>query len=101
MIQNWLSPIISLIAILTALWKLFELKARVDANLAELSYRLHSLQENSAHQDEVIKMSLNQVKEVAEHVRARSRLETESIEMRLTDVENWLAKNTAFERRHQ
>lgn len=98
---DWLSPIVSLLAILAALGKLFEIRAKVDANLAELGYRLHSLQKDSDHRDEVLRLSLNQVKEVAEHVRSRTRFEADNLETRLLDVEGYLEKNTPYERRHK
>jgi uncharacterized coiled-coil protein SlyX len=100
-LTEWLSPVISLIAIATALGKLFQVKASIDLQVKELDNRVILLSEMSAHQDELLRASLNQVKEVAEHVRTRTRLETKGLNNRLTDVECFLEKTSQFVRRYK
>lgn len=100
-LTEWLSPVISLIAIATALGKLFQVKSSIDLQVKELDHRVATLSDLSSHQDELLRMSLNQVRETAEHVRSRSRLEVQAIDGRLLDVEGYLEKTTPFVRRHR
>lgn len=100
-LTEWLSPVISLIAIATALGKLFQVKASIDLQVKELSHRVAALSDLSNHQDELLRLSLHQVKETADHVRSRTQLETKALTNRLTDVECFLEKSTDFVRRYK
>ncbi len=70
------------ISLLAVLWRVSQSAARVE------------------HQIDKLELTVNGIRERMEHINTRLSNEHRELERSLTDVENYLHKNTAYERRH-
>ena len=87
------------IPIMGALWRLFLIRERLQADILENRHRLELLERGIDSMEDQQQMFLTGLRENLQHVRDRSKHEEEALELRINDIESYLEKNTPFSRR--
>lgn len=109
-LQQQLSLLIAIIAVITALWKLFTLlrgiEDRLNKSILEIDHRLSELEHRSAmrnaeleHIDDKLELGINGTKELVQHVRSRTQTDCDRLSDRIRQIENYLTKTTDFQQR--
>jgi hypothetical protein len=84
------------IPIVGALWRLFSIREKLSTDIKELGFKLALLDHKLESLIDQQELALNGMKEIVSHIRTRTQTEDKKLSDRLTDVENWLSKNTEF-----
>ena len=87
------------IPIMGALWRLFLIRERLQADILENRHRLELLEQSIESLIDQQHLFLNGVKEQIQHVRDRSKHAEDGLDVRLHDLESYIEKNTSFSRR--
>jgi hypothetical protein len=85
--------------IVTALWKLSSLRERMTDQIQEVNHRLDMLTSKVENLDDKVTLGVNGLKELIDHRSIRLNDADKRHEGRINELEGWLVKNTAFERR--
>jgi prefoldin subunit 5 len=94
----------ALITIITALWRAFDsiarMREKVGDSIQELNHQIEKLRISEQSDREWAELSIRGTIEKLEHFSTRTRGELKELDTRMDDVEGFLQKTTAFERRH-
>jgi len=93
--------IVLALPIIGALWRLFTIKELLQAAIQENRHRVEMLEQKTNHLVDQQGLFLNGIQERLQHVRDRSKHEEEDLDRRLTDLESFLEKSTAFTKRNR
>jgi Tfp pilus assembly protein PilN len=91
----------ALIPIVGALWKLFAMREQLQAGIVANQHRIDLLEQNIAHLADQQELFLNGLKETLGHVRARTQHAEQLLDSRLSDLEGFIEKTTAFTKRQR
>jgi hypothetical protein len=87
------------IPIVGALWKLFSVREELQTKILGNQHRLDLLDQRIEHLVDQQKLFLNGIQERVQHTRDRSKHAEEALDLRLSDLEGFVEKTTAFNRR--
>lgn len=91
--------IVYAIPIVGALWAVFSVRLRLQSDIKDNAHRLDLVETHFANMDDKQILAYNGLRELTEHVRERSADKETKLNERLVDVECYLEKTTAFQRR--
>lgn len=102
--------IVFAIPLIVALWKVFALlkgiEDRLDDQIHQVDRRLESLAHQSQlrasqmeHLNDKLTLSLNGTKELVNHLRTRTKIESDRLDDRLRQLEQFLVKTTNYQPR--
>ena len=100
-LAGFLGIVISLITIASTVWKASGAISELRRSQERLESALRSEISELQHQDEKLELLTNGFKERTEHINVRLTANYNQVAGTLEDVEGWLQKNTAYERRKQ
>lgn len=98
-VAGFLGIVISLITIASTVWKASSAIAELRRSHERLEAALRSEISGLQHENEKLLLMTNGYKERTEHLNARLTANYQHVSALLEDVEGWLQKNTAYERR--
>ena len=87
------------VPIVGALWKIFNIRAALQLEILENRNRLILLEQHVGHLVDAQQHFLNGITERLQHVRDRSKHAEDGLDLRLSDLEGYIEKTTAFTRR--
>lgn len=87
------------IPIVGALWRLFSIREQLQTKILENRHLLDLQQQEILHLVDQQKLFLNGIQERLQHVRDRSKHAEEFLDQRLSDLEGFVEKTTAFTKR--
>lgn len=87
------------IPIIGALWKIFNVRSELQAEILANRHRVELLEQNVEHLIDQQTLALNNLKEMAQHTRSRSQHAEQLLDARLSDLEGFVEKTTAFTKR--
>lgn len=90
---------VGVISIFTSYSKLQSVLSRLETRDLELREQIQQIQLRLEHQTDRTELLFNGLKERAEHTKSRFATELERLTSLITDLENYLQKNTSYERR--
>lgn len=85
--------------IVGSLWKIFAIREQLQLAIIDNRHRLELLEKNGEHLIDQQVLALKGITEQLQHVRDRSLHAEALLDSRLSDLEQFTEKNTAFERR--
>ena len=104
----WIGIVTGVITIVTSIWKVQRLINDIEDSVVKLRYELSKGLNDLEHRVDVATMTANGYKERIDHNSSRHKAEEEKLSLRLEstnetidDIENFIQKTTAYERRHR
>lgn len=85
--------------ILAALWKTFTVREALQVQITQNQHRIEMMEAEGRHLIDNQQHFLNGITERVQHVRDRSKHAEEALDLRLSDLEGFVEKTTAFTRR--
>jgi IS4 transposase len=85
--------------IVGALWAVFSVRSKLQSDIKDNAHRLDLVESHFENMADKHLLAFNGLRELVEHVRSRSTREEEKLDDRLSDLECYLEKTTAFQRR--
>ena len=87
------------IPIIGSLWKIFSIREQLQTEILGNRHKLELQQQELTHLIDQQKLFLNGIQERLQHVRDRSKHAEEDLDLRLSDLERFIEKTTAFTKR--
>lgn len=98
-IVSILTGVLFLLPLIGALWRIFRIKEELQDQIQKLEHRLALLSAEQEHMSDRQELGFNGFRERIEHTASRLRQDTDRSNQRIDQVENFLAKTTAYEKR--
>lgn len=89
----------TMVPIISSLWKVFSIRESLSNDILACRHRIELLEHESNSAREIQASFLRGIQERLQHVRDRSSNSEEKLARRLEDLESYVEKTTAFEKR--